>query len=209
MCVCIYTYMYIFTCTYTKICIHVCAYIYIYVYIFTCTYTYFDIIEQDDRERHVPQSLLATGWRRPIGCLELQVICRKRATNYRAFLRKMTYKKLPYFFCGKWPITRHLMGLRHHVLNLLNRSTAELTCKLTKLSRCSIILFEILKSQLATPPKNRPGTVVWTLIILSRLIFTTNSKLRRIFDLYHPLDFSGWVRHPIDSKRLFVQECTT
>jgi len=25
-----------------------------------------------------------TGWRRPIGCLKLQVIFRKRATNYRA-----------------------------------------------------------------------------------------------------------------------------
>jgi len=33
-----------------------------------------------------------TGWRRPTGCLESQVIFRKRATNYRAFLRGMTYK---------------------------------------------------------------------------------------------------------------------
>ena len=33
-----------------------------------------------------------TGWRRPIGCLKLQVIFRKRATNYRALLRKITYK---------------------------------------------------------------------------------------------------------------------
>jgi len=32
-----------------------------------------------------------TGWRRLIGCLELQVIFRKRATNYRALLQKMTY----------------------------------------------------------------------------------------------------------------------
>jgi len=30
-----------------------------------------------------------TGWRRPIGCLKLQVIFCKRATNYRAILRKM------------------------------------------------------------------------------------------------------------------------
>jgi len=38
-----------------------------------------------------------TGWRRPIGCLKLQVILRKRATNYRAHLRKMTYEdKAPY-----------------------------------------------------------------------------------------------------------------
>jgi len=33
-----------------------------------------------------------TGWRRLIGCLKLQVIFRKRTTNYMALLRKMTYK---------------------------------------------------------------------------------------------------------------------
>jgi len=33
-----------------------------------------------------------TGWRRLIGCLKLQVISRKRATNYRALLPKMTYE---------------------------------------------------------------------------------------------------------------------
>jgi len=33
-----------------------------------------------------------TGWRRPIGCLKLQVIFRKRTTNSRALLRKVTYE---------------------------------------------------------------------------------------------------------------------
>ena len=32
------------------------------------------------------------GWRRLIGCLNLQVIFRKRATDYRTLLRKMTYE---------------------------------------------------------------------------------------------------------------------
>jgi len=32
-----------------------------------------------------------TGWRRPIGRLKLEVIFRKRATNYRALLRTLTY----------------------------------------------------------------------------------------------------------------------
>jgi len=32
----------------------------------------------------------STGWRRPIGRLKLQVIFCKRATNYRALLRKIT-----------------------------------------------------------------------------------------------------------------------
>ena len=35
---------------------------------------------------------LGTGWQRSIGCLTLQVIFRRRATNYRALLRKMTQK---------------------------------------------------------------------------------------------------------------------
>jgi len=34
-----------------------------------------------------------TGWRRPVGCLELRVSFRKRATTYRALLRKMNYKE--------------------------------------------------------------------------------------------------------------------
>ena len=33
-----------------------------------------------------------TGWQRLVGCLALQVIFRKRATNYRALWWKMTYK---------------------------------------------------------------------------------------------------------------------
>ena len=33
-----------------------------------------------------------TGWRRCIGCLKLQVSFFKRASNYRALLRKMTSK---------------------------------------------------------------------------------------------------------------------
>ena len=36
-----------------------------------------------------------TTWRRLIGCLKLQVIFCKRATNYRALVRKMTYKDKP------------------------------------------------------------------------------------------------------------------
>jgi len=37
-------------------------------------------------------STAITGWRRLIGCLKLQVISHKRATNYTALLRKMTCK---------------------------------------------------------------------------------------------------------------------
>ena len=41
--------------------------------------------------------VLDTWWRRPLGCLKLQVIFRKRATYYRALLRKITYEdEAPY-----------------------------------------------------------------------------------------------------------------
>ena len=40
--------------------------------------------------KQVPRT--RTGWPRPVGCLKLQVIVCKRATKYRALLRKMTYK---------------------------------------------------------------------------------------------------------------------
>ena len=36
--------------------------------------------------------IMSTGWQRLIGCLDLQVIFRQRATNHRALLRKMTCK---------------------------------------------------------------------------------------------------------------------
>jgi len=55
----------------------------------------------------------AAGWRRPIGCLTLQVIFGKRATNHRALLRGK-----------KWPSQiRHLTHLRHPVVaKIMNES---------------------------------------------------------------------------------------
>jgi len=51
---------------------------------------------------HVYASIHDTGWQRPIGCLKLQVIFRKRATNYRAVLWNMTYKHKA--SCGSSPL---------------------------------------------------------------------------------------------------------
>ena len=39
-----------------------------------------------------PFLYIDTGWRRLIGSPKLQIIFHKRATKYRALLRKMTYK---------------------------------------------------------------------------------------------------------------------
>jgi len=61
-------------------------------------------------------SVIYTGWHRVIGCLKLQVIFCKRATNYRALLQKMTCKdKASYgssqpFFSSSRAITSLLGG---------------------------------------------------------------------------------------------------
>ena len=60
-------------------------YIDIYIYIHIRIHIYIFL-------HKLSKSQLATEWRRLIGCLKLQVILRKRATNYRALLRKMTYR---------------------------------------------------------------------------------------------------------------------
>jgi len=74
VCVCVYVFVYVCVsiCTYVCVCVCVCGRVSAGVYV--CVYS--------------PR----TGWRRLIGCLKLQVIFCKRATNYRALLRKMTYK---------------------------------------------------------------------------------------------------------------------
>jgi len=75
----------------TYIIIHMCGTLQTYsqrhtifyslIYICICIYLYIC-----DSQGHT------TGWRRPIGCLKLQDSFRKRATNYRAVLREMTFK---------------------------------------------------------------------------------------------------------------------
>jgi len=81
-----------------------CTYIYIgwriYVYIFSIS----------------RESWLCTGWRRLIVCLKLQIIFCKRATNYRALLRKMTYKDKPSYASSPLCIMNlnHISQVRWH-----------------------------------------------------------------------------------------------
>jgi len=69
--------VYVFVCTCVRVC--VCVYIYISYTCICC-------------QCAIPCAALSTGWRRLGGCLNLQVIFCKRATNYRALLWKMTYE---------------------------------------------------------------------------------------------------------------------
>jgi len=61
----------------------------------------------------IPKSQIAchsnTGWRRCIKCLELQVSFHKRATNYRALLRKMTSKDKAFYGWSSPPCTWKLL----------------------------------------------------------------------------------------------------
>ena len=101
----IFIYMYVYVCIY--ICTYVNAYVYMYtyicvcVYVYTCTYMHVYIHARIYTYTYTHMYLCScaqvrhtghTGWQRPIECLQLQVIIRKRATNCRALLWKMTYK---------------------------------------------------------------------------------------------------------------------
>jgi len=59
-----------------------------------------------------PKSQLVTGWRRLIGCRQLQVIFRKRATNYMALVQKMTYKDKA-SFASSPPCTEWTLWINH------------------------------------------------------------------------------------------------
>ena len=63
-------------------CIYLYAYIYIYIYIYMYIYPAEARVNWSSRYHFI------TGWPRPIGCLKLQVIFRKRATNDRVFCGK-------------------------------------------------------------------------------------------------------------------------
>jgi len=57
-----------------------------------------------------------TGWRRPIGCLKLQVISRKRATNYRALLWKMTFKDTTWYVSSPPCTTCYMLSWKYREL---------------------------------------------------------------------------------------------
>jgi len=63
---------------------HICALI-IITHVMRMLYILYARIQQWSHES-------ITEWRRPVGCLKLQVIFGKRATNYRALWRNMTCK---------------------------------------------------------------------------------------------------------------------
>ena len=59
---------------------------------------------------------LATGWRTLIGSPKLQVIFRKRATNYRALLWKVTYEDKGSYESSLFPIPPPPQNSTQHIL---------------------------------------------------------------------------------------------
>ena len=97
VCIYVYTHMYthIYIHMYVYICMHIYVYVFVYIYMCWCVrvHTYLHMyIYVWYKDIYALVMTVDTGWRRLIGCLKLQVIFRKRATNYRALLRKITYE---------------------------------------------------------------------------------------------------------------------
>jgi len=91
---------------------YTCKYILLYIHVHTdtfvlCVYVCFwsvCMVQRTGPHLNILYTLhynIYTGWRRLIGCLKLQVFFRKRTTNYRALLRKMTYEGKA--SCGSTP----------------------------------------------------------------------------------------------------------
>jgi len=101
MCVCVHVCACACACTCACACACACVCVRVYVYVLTythmkiCVYTH--VVHQTASGRIVlicarACACACSGWQRLIGYLKLQVIFSKRATNYRAPFRKMTYK---------------------------------------------------------------------------------------------------------------------
>jgi len=111
----VYIYTYMHTYTYVYMCVYVCLCVFVWPYFSSSRslillsptlvgsiklyvsfakepYKRNDNLQKRPVMSHSLILLFPTGWQRPIGCLKLQVIFRKRATNLRALLRKTTYK---------------------------------------------------------------------------------------------------------------------
>ena len=92
----------------------VCVYAYMHtsVNLSVCTGTHIHAHTQTMMQSTL--QICCTGWQRCIGCLKLQVSFRKRATNYRVLLRKVTYEdKTPY--ASLPPCTDSYVFIQYHI----------------------------------------------------------------------------------------------
>ena len=97
----VYMYTRAYICTVKTDILYICVYIHVlYIHIRTSQYicVYIHVLYIHIRTSlHSKYQYARTEWRRLRGCLEFQVIFRKRATNYKVLWRKMTYEdKAPY-----------------------------------------------------------------------------------------------------------------
>jgi len=76
--------------------------------------------------RNIWYTEMCTEWRRPVECLKLQVFFRKRATNYRALLRKMTYGDTASY--GSSPPCSHCLYIGNYTADLAICKCAVIVC---------------------------------------------------------------------------------
>jgi len=116
---CVYMRVYIYDISYRFQCMHfggdMCIYTCIYWWCFLSFPTKY-------LEIRTCVNAFDTGWRWPIGCLKLQVIFRKRATNCKALSRKMTCTDKASY--GSWaPCSAYLCIQYTYISTHLNMQT--------------------------------------------------------------------------------------
>jgi len=77
----------IYTCTHTHLCVPTHMHTHTHTHLYTLTHTYTHLCTHTHTA-----GAAGTGWRRCIGCFQLQVIFCKRAMNCWFLLRKMIYE---------------------------------------------------------------------------------------------------------------------
>ena len=104
------------------------SHMYVYIHAVECVYMYVYVgkiqfqmqllhcfSESSNKSNHHHISTLSSDRRRPIRCLRLQVIFRKRTTNYRALLREMIYEDKASYDSSP-PCTRYKSSCRQYNL---------------------------------------------------------------------------------------------
>jgi len=106
-------------------------------------YTHTHLAHTHGTSQHLIHCLSDTRRRRPMGCLKLQVIFRKRATNYRALLRKMTYGNKASYGSSP-PCTAHLFW-KEFCIHLLRSNVAKSWAKRIKANKPNVSTHEVKK----------------------------------------------------------------
>jgi len=173
----------------------------------------------------------STGWRKPITCLKLHVVSRKKATNHRALLREMTYKhEVSYGSSSPCTVKRDTDSLivcrskvmfkkktLHSCYLLSSSHSPSTTCKKHHLylPSCSTLLR--LLTRPPAPPLSSPDPLLYplpsssTLFGPSALVSSVSSPAWAPIicrKLRHSRRAPIWLRYP-KKHNLYLNPCST